>query len=314
MGVGLELLFHRREGGLVDLHDLDADHAPEVELGGPAGEDLAEEADGAGLPLGLAAGKELEEDVLGSHLGGALVAVEVVIRMDGRGGDDFAGLGADGTEVGAHSEDVLGIPPVHALLPLVAASDFALNNEVGFLGDIFVAEIRGVRIPKCLISAGELHLLITGHAHIDDVKLEILGRLLEPRLGVAGAGGDAGDVLLDVEGDAGRALQGHELRQGQGSGPVRIAGGDLGLDLHMVDPILAHAGIDHLIALHIAEGGCKDPVVIEGEVAGLALAGDVNPGSEAHGFTQSIGESLLPRGGRVPGSPPLRGDRGGVGG
>ena len=178
MGVGLELLFHRREGGLVDLHDLDADHAPEVELGGPAGEDLAEEADGAGLPLGLAAGEELEEDVLGGHLGGALVAVEVVIGMDGGGGDYFAGLGADGPEVGAHSEDVLGVPPVHALLALVAAGDFALDDEVGLLCDVFVAEVRGVGIPEGLVAAGELLLLLALHAGVDDVQLEVLGRLL----------------------------------------------------------------------------------------------------------------------------------------
>ncbi len=147
MRVGFELILHGREGGLVDLHDLDADHAAKVELGGPSGEDLAEKADGPGLSLGLAPGEELEEDVLGGHLGGALVAVEVVIRMDGGGGDHLAGLGADGPEVGAHSEDVLGIPPVHALLALVAAGDLALDDEVGLLGDVLVAEVGGVRIP-----------------------------------------------------------------------------------------------------------------------------------------------------------------------
>lgn len=197
--------------------------------------------------------------------------------MDGGGGDDLTGLGADGPEVGAHSEDVLGVPPVHALLTLVAAGDFALDDEVGLLGDVFVAEVRGVGIPEGLVAAGELHLLLALHAGVDDVELEILGRLLEPRLGVAGAGGDAGDVLLDVEGDAGGALQGHELLQGHGVVHVRIAGGDLGLDLHVVDAVLAHAGLDDPIALHVAEGGGEDAVVVEGEVAGLGLAGDIHP-------------------------------------
>lgn len=314
MGVGLELLLHRSEGGLVDLHDLEADHATEVELGGPAGEDLTEEADSAGLSLGLAAGEELEEDVLGGHLGGALVAVEVVIRMDGGGGDDFASLGANGPEVGAHSEDVLGVPPVHALLALVAAGDFALDDEVGLLGDVFVAEVGRVGIPEGLIAAGELHLLVTGHTHIDDIQLEVLGRLLEPCLGIAGAGRDAGDVLLDIEGDAGGALQGHELLQGHGVVHVRISGRDLCLHLHVVDPVLAHTGVDDPVALHVAEGGGEDPVIIESEVAGLALAGDIDPSPEAHSLTQGIGEGLLPRSGRVPGSSPLGSDRRGVGG
>ena len=314
MGVGLELLLHGGEGGLVDLHYLDADHAAEVELGGPAGENLAEEPYCSRLSLGLAAGEELEEDVLRSHLGGALVAVEVVIRMDSCRGDDLAGLRADGPEIGAHSEDVLRIPPVHALLALVAAGYFALDNEVGLLGDVLIAEARGVGVSERLVAAGELHLLITSHADIDDVELEVLGRLLEPCLGIAGVRRDTSDVLLNVESDTGRALQGHKLLQGHRVVHVRIAGGDLCLHLHMVDPVLAHAGIDHLVALHVAEGGGKDPVVVEGEVAGLALAGDIHPGSEAHSLTQGVGEGLLPCGGRISGGAPLGGDRRGVGG
>ena len=82
----------------------------------------------------------------------------------------------------------------------------------------------------------------------------------------------------------------------------------------MVDAVLAHAGLDDPVALHIAEGGGKDPVVVEGEVAGLALAGDIHPGPEAHGLTQSIGKGLLTGSGRIPGSTPLGSDRRGVGG
>ena len=82
----------------------------------------------------------------------------------------------------------------------------------------------------------------------------------------------------------------------------------------MVDAVLAHAGLDDPVALHIAEGGGKDPVVVEGEVAGLALAGDIHPGPEAHGLTQGVGESLLPRSGGVPCGPPLGRNRSGVGG
>ena len=82
----------------------------------------------------------------------------------------------------------------------------------------------------------------------------------------------------------------------------------------MIDPVLAHTRIDHLVALHVAEGSGKDPVVIEGEVAGLALAGDIHPGPEAHGLTQGIGESLLPRGRGVTCGTPLGSDRSGVGG
>ena len=312
MGVGLELLLHRGEGGLVDLHDLDADHAAEVELGGPAGEDLAEEADGAGLSLGLAAGEELKEDVLSGHLGGALVAVEVVIRMDGGGGDHLASLGANGSQIGAHSEDVLRIPPVHALLALIAARHLPLNDEVSFLSDVLVAEVRRVGIPEGLVAAGELHLLITSHAHIDDIQLKILGRLLEPRLSIAGVWRDTGDILLNVECDTGGALQSHELLQGHGVVHVRIARGDLCLHLHMVDAILAHAGIDDSVALYVAEGGCKDPVVVEREVAGLTLAGDIDASSEAYSLTQGVSEGLLTRGGRVTGGAPLSSDRSGV--
>ena len=314
MGVGLELLLHGGEGGLVDLHDLDADHAAEVELGGPAGEDLAEEADGAGLSLGLAAGEELEEDVFGGHLGGALVAIEIVVRMDGGGGDHLAGLRADGPEVGAHSKDVLGIPPIHALLALVAASHLSLNDEVGLLGDVLVAEVRGVGIPEGLVAAGELHLLVTSHADIDDIELEILGRLLEPCLGIAGVRGDAGDVLLDVEGDAWRTLQRHKLLQSHRVIHVGISWGDLCLHLHMVDPVLTHTGIDHLVALHIAKGGGEDPVVVESEVAGLALAGNIDACPLSYGLAEGIGQGLLSGCSRIPSGATFGGDGGGIGG
>jgi len=82
----------------------------------------------------------------------------------------------------------------------------------------------------------------------------------------------------------------------------------------MVDPILAHAGLDHLVTLHIAEGSGKDPVVIEGEITGLTLAGDIDASTLPDGFTKCIGKSLLTGSRRISGSPPLGSDWRGAGG
>jgi len=113
----------------------------------------------------------------------------------------------------------------------------------------------------------------------------------------------------NVEGDARGALQRDELLEGEDVVHVRVSLPDLGLDLHVVDAVFPHAGLDDPVALHVAEGRGEDPVVVEGEVAGLRLAGDIHPGSHAHGLAQGVGEGLLTGRRGVTRRPPLGSDR-----